>query len=287
MMKFHNPEASLFVPDGSAPEEALRRVTHLGIGAHQDDLEIMAFHGIVTCLEDPGLSFGAVTATNGGGSPRAGVYASYTDADMAALRRREQEKAAVIGDYGILIQLNYTSPAAKDVAGGRLKRDLVRILRAVRPRVVYTHNPADKHDTHVAVGLTALAAIRELSPADRPKTVYGCEVWRDLDWMLDGDKVPLDVGAHESLSMALIGVYDSQVAGGKRYDVATACRRRANATYFQSHETDAFEQLWFAMDLTPLVRDERLDVLDFVLGHVDNFRRDVADRIRKYSSSKA
>jgi hypothetical protein len=41
------------------------------------------------------------------------------------------------------------------------------------------------------------------------------------------------------------------------------------------------------MDLTPLVRDDRLDVLDFVLGHVDNFRRDVADRIRKYSSSKA
>jgi LmbE family N-acetylglucosaminyl deacetylase len=287
MMKFHNPEASLFVPDGAAAEEALRRVTHLGIGAHQDDLEIMAFHGIVTCYDDPGLRFGAVTATNGGGSPRAGVYASYTDADMAALRRREQEKAAIIGNYGILVQLNYTSAAVKGGAAGNLKKDLVRILRAARPRVVYTHNPADKHDTHVAVGLAALAAIRELAPADRPETVYGCEVWRNLDWMLDQDKVPLDVGAHESLSMALIGVYDSQVAGGKRYDIATAGRRRANATYFQSHETDAFEQLWFAMDLTPLVRDERLDVLDFVLGHVDNFRGDVADRIRKYSSSKA
>ena len=287
MMKFHNPEASLFVPDGAAPDEALRRVTHLGIGAHQDDLEIMAFHGVVTCFDDPGLRFGAVTATDGSGSPRAGVYAAYADADMAALRRREQEKAAIIGNYGALVQLNYASAAAKDAAGGHLRGDLVRILEAVRPRVVYTHNPADKHDTHVAVGLAALAAIRELAPADRPQTVYGCEVWRDLDWMLDGGKVPLDVGAHESLSMALIGVYDSQVAGGKRYDIATAGRRRANATYFQSHETDAVEQLWFAMDLSPLVRDDGLDVLDFVLGHVDNFRRDVADRIRRYSSPKS
>jgi LmbE family N-acetylglucosaminyl deacetylase len=287
MMKFHNPEASIFVPDGRAPDEALRRVTHLGIGAHQDDLEIMAFHGIATCFDAPGLRFGAVTATNGSGSPRAGVYASYTDGDMAALRRREQEKAAIIGNYGALVQLNYTSATVKNVKESRLKDDLVRILKAAKPDVLYTHNPADKHDTHVAVGLAALAAVREIPLKDRPKVMYGCEVWRNLDWMLDRDKVPLDVGAHESLSMALIGVYDSQVAGGKRYDIATAGRRRATATYFQSHETDAFEQLWFAMDLTPLVRDDRLDVLDFVLGHVDNFRRDVADRIRKYSSSKA
>jgi len=285
-MKFHNPQASLFVPDGAPPAEALRRVTHLGIGAHQDDLEIMAFHGIVTCYNDPGLRFGAVTVTNGSGSPRAGVYAAYSDEDMAALRRREQEKAAIIGNYGALVQLNYTSAAVKNVADGHLRADLVRILRAARPRVVYTHNPADKHDTHVAVGLAVLAAIRELPPAVRPETVYGCEVWRNLDWMLDRDKVPLDVGAHESLSMALIGVYDSQVAGGKRYDLATAGRRRANATYFQSHETDTFDQLWFAMDLSPLVRDDRIDILDFVLGHVDNFRRDVADRIRKYSAPK-
>jgi LmbE family N-acetylglucosaminyl deacetylase len=287
MMRFHNPEASLFVPDGAAPDKALRRVTHLGIGAHQDDLEIMAFHGIAICFDAPALRFGAVTATNGSGSPRAGIYASYTDADMAALRRREQEKAAIIGNYGALVQLNYTSAAVKNVKESRLQDDLVQILKAVKPDVLYTHNPADKHDTHVAVGLAALAAVREIPLKDRPKVVYGCEVWRNLDWMLDRDKVPLDVGAHESLSMALIGVYDSQVAGGKRYDIATAGRRRANATYFQSHETDAFEQLWFAMDLTPLVRDDRLDVLDFVLGHVDNFRRDVADRIRKYSPSKA
>ena len=286
-MRFHNPDASIFIPDGAAPADALRRVTHLGIGAHQDDLEIMAFHGIVACFGSPALRFGAVTATDGRGSPRAGEYASYNDDDMAVLRRREQEKAAVIGNYSVLVQLNHSSAVAKDAGEGHLKDDLVQILKAGKPRVVYTHNPADKHDTHVAVGLAALAAIRELAPAERPQTVYGCEVWRNLDWMSDADKVALDVSRHESLAVALIGVYDSQVAGGKRYDLATLGRRRANATYFQSHATDDVEALWFAMDLTPLVHDDRLDVLDFVLGHVDNFRRDVADKIRKYSVRKA
>ena len=282
-MKFFKPDASVFIPDGMAAEDAFCRVTHLGIGAHQDDLEIMAFHGIQECFSSPELWFGAVTCTNGAGSPRAGEYAAMSDADMAALRRREQEKAAVLGNYGALVQLNYTSAEVKDVGTGRLKADLVKILKAVRPEVVYTHNPADKHDTHVAVAFTAIAALRELAPDERPVTVYGCEVWRGLDWMDDQDKVPLDVGRRETLAAGLISVYDSQVEGGKRYDLATAGRRRANATYFQSHETDEADQLWFAMDLTPLVQDSSLDVADFVLSHVDKFRQDVADKIKKFS----
>jgi LmbE family N-acetylglucosaminyl deacetylase len=281
-MKFFKPDAAVFIPDGMAADDAFRRVTHLVIGAHQDDVEIMAFHGIQKCFTSKELWFGAVTSTNGAGSPRAGEYASWSDADMATLRRREQEKAAIIGNYGALVQLNYTSAEAKDVGTGRLKSDLVKILELVRPEVVYTHNPADKHDTHVAVAFTALAAMRELDPAERPTTVYGCEVWRGLDWMDDEDKVPLDVGRREALSTGLIGVYDSQVEGGKRYDLATAGRRRANAVYFQSHATDEAEQLWFAMDLTPLVRDDKLDVGHYVLGHIDKFRASVDQKIKKY-----
>ena len=285
-MKFAKPDASVFIPDGAPAEEAFRRVTHLGIGAHQDDCEIMAFHGIQKCFSSQELWFGAVTATNGAGSPRAGEYAAMSDADMAALRRREQEKAAILGNYGALVQLNYTSAEVKDTAKSPLKADLVKVLKLARPEVVYTHNPADKHDTHLAVAFAAIAAMRELAPDERPATVYGCEVWRGLDWMDDGDKVPLDVGRRENLSMGLIGVYDSQVEGGKRYDLATVGRRRANAVYFQSHATDQAEQIWFAMDLTPLVRDDKLDVAGYVLGHVDKFRASVADKIRKYGAGR-
>ena len=281
-MKLHSPDASIFVPDGKAVPEALRRITHLGLGAHQDDLEIMAFHGIERCFHSRERWFGAVTCTNGGGSPRAGEYASCSDGEMAALRRREQEKAALLGDYGVLVQLNHTSATVKDVSTGVLKDDLVEVLKAVSPDVVYTHNPADKHETHLAVVFTVLAALRELPSEDRPRTVYGCEVWRGLDWMDDGDKAALDVGAREGLAMALIGVYDSQVAGGKRYDLATMGRRRSNATYFQSHQTDAADQLWFAMDLSPLVRDDSLDVPKYILSHVDRFRRSVEEGIERF-----
>ena len=83
-----------------------------------------------------------------------------------------------------------------------------------------------------------IAAIRRCPPAERPEKLYGCEVWRDLDWLTDEDKVVFDVSAHENLQAALLGVFDSQICGGKRYDLATLGRRRAHATYFASHGTD-------------------------------------------------
>ena len=46
-MKLHNQHADVFVPDGSDPDAALARTTHLCVSAHQDDIEIMAYHGIV------------------------------------------------------------------------------------------------------------------------------------------------------------------------------------------------------------------------------------------------
>jgi len=286
-MKLHNRDAMIFVPDARPAGEALGRTTHLAIGAHQDDCEIMAFHGILACYHSPDSWFAAVTCTNGGGSPRAGEYAVFTDAEMAALRRREQEKAAVIGNYGILIQLNYTSPEVKNIRDPRLKDDLAAILSGCRPKVVYTHNPADKHETHLAVGLTAIRALRELPAAGRPAAVYGCEIWRSLDWLEDAHKIALDVSGHDNLAEALIGVYDSQVAGGKRYDLATLGRRRSNATYDQSHATDQAEALWFAMDLTPLVKDDSLDIADFVGRQIEDFRREVELKIRTYGPRRS
>ncbi len=150
--------------------------------------------------------------------------------------------------------------------------------------MVYTHNLADKHDTHVGVALKLIAALRELPAGDRPQRVLGCEVWRDLDWMCDEDKVVLDASMHENLQAALVGVFDSQICGGKRYDLATMGRRRAQATYFASHGVDRSSGLNFAIDLSPLLADPSLDPLDHVLVHVDRFRADVADRIARMRS---
>ena len=278
-MKFHNPNARLFVPD-RAPEP-LARITHLGIGAHQDDLEFMAFHGILACFRSNEKWFGGVTCTDGAGSSRTGAYADFTDAEMQQVRIQEQEAAAVVGNYGAMIQLGYPSSAVKSPADPSLKYDILKILTATHPDVVYTHNPADKHDTHVGVFAATIQALREMPPADRPKAAYGCEVWRALDWMQDNEKVVHNVAAHENLAAALNGVFDSQIAGGKRYDLATLGRRRANATFFESHAVDGCESVAFAMDLTPLVADPSLDIAEYVLGFIRRFEADVRNKLTR------
>jgi LmbE family N-acetylglucosaminyl deacetylase len=278
-MKLHQSTAEIFVPDGKPVAEALARITHLGIGAHQDDLEFMAFHGILKCFGTDRSWFGGVTCTNGSGSARTGVYADFTDEQMMAVRRREQNAAATIGTYGVMFQLDYSSRAVKSPTDPRLKEDLKEILKATRPDVVYTHNPADKHDTHIGVVIAALQAMRELPREQRPKNVWGCEVWRNLDWLPDTDKVAMDVSGRDSLAAALNGVFDSQIAGGKRYDTATAGRRAANATFFNSHATDNSTQLIFGMDLTPLVTDESADIAGYVCNFIGKFQSDVKEKL--------
>lgn len=278
-MNLHFPTADIFIPDGQPLDTALARVTHLGIGAHQDDLEFMAFHGIRACHGSAADWFGGVTCTNGSGSSRTGSYAPFTDEQMMVVRRDEQRQAAVVGRYAAMIQLDYPSRIAKDPADSRLKDDLKSILAATRPRIVYTHNPADKHDTHLAVVVPVIQALRELPAGQRPAAVHGCEVWRDLDWLPDDAKVVHDVSGHENLAAALNGLFDSQIAGGKRYDLAVQGRRRANATFHESHGVDASDALAFAMDLTPLIRDDTLDVLGYVTAFIDRFRADVVARL--------
>jgi len=278
-MKFINDSAQLFIPDGKAIPEALARVTHLGIGAHQDDLEFMAFHGILACFANEQKWFAGVTCTNGAGSSRSGSYASFTDEQMRAVRKVEQNNAAIVGQYAAMIQLDYASSFIKSPTDPSLKEDLKAILAATKPEVVYTHNPADKHDTHIGVVIAVLQALRELPASKRPKRVIGCEVWRGLDWMNDSEKVLMDVSGRDNLAAALNGVFDSQIAGGKRYDLATLGRRAANATFFESHATDEANQLIFGMDLTPLVLDPSLDILDFVCGFIDRMRTDVRQKL--------
>ncbi|MFM1748876.1 MAG: hypothetical protein RLZZ188_2542 [Verrucomicrobiota bacterium] len=283
-MKLSNPQADIFVPGGAAaPEQALARVTHLCLGAHQDDIEIMAHAGISDCLETPGKAFGGVVVTNGAGSPRTGPYAHLTDEQMQGVRRDEQRKAAVLGRYAIQLQLAHPSSVVKTPGHAGVAADLAAIFGGCRPEVVYLHNPADKHDTHVAVLLRCLEALRALPADRRPRRVLGCEVWRDLDWMVDTDKIALDAGRFPDLALELLKVFDSQVTGGKRYDLATMGRRSAHATYHTSHATDKVTGITWAMDLTPLLSDSSLSFEAFTLGYLKRLQDDVQGRIRRFA----
>ncbi len=278
-MQLHHPTAEIFVPDGQPVAAALGRITHLGIGAHQDDLEFMAFHGILAGYPNADQWFGGVTCTDGAGSARTGPFAACADAQMKQIRRQEQNTAATLGRYGAMVQLDYPSRAVKNATEPALRADLKSILLATRAEVVYTHNLADKHATHIGVAVAVVQALRELPPARRPKRVIGCEVWRDLDWLPDAAKVVMDVSGHEALAAALNGAFASQIAGGKRYDLAIVGRRAAHATFYESHATDRATQVIFGMDLTPLVTNETADLGAYVGNLVDQLKAEVQQKI--------
>ena len=278
-VKLFQAAADVFVPDGCPAAAALARTTHLGIVAHQDDLEFMAFHGVAECFGKTKHWFCGVTCTDGAGSSRSGVYAGLGDAEMADLRREEQRAAAVAGNYGAMIQLGYASSEVRDRSDARLWEDLRGILEAMKPEVVYTHNLADKHPTHVAVAWAAIEALRSLPPEIRPQRVIGCEGWRDLDWLPDNEKVVMDVTGHEALAAKLSACFVSQIGGGKRYDLAVAGRRAAHATFSDPHSPDRAAQVIFGMDLTPLIKDAALDPGEYVDWMIERFRAEVGRAI--------
>ena len=261
------------MPGGGDWRAALRSATHLGISAHADDLEFMAFHGIEQCRRGGGR-FAGVVLTDGAGSVGGG-------ADLREARRCEQREAAEIGGYAAVIQLGLPSTQLKDAKDQTSASLLAEIFAHAQPRAVYTHNPADRHDTHVAACLRVVDALRSLPADRRPQRVYGCEGWRDLDWLTGSDRVRLDCGNDESFAAALNAVFRSQIGGGKRYDLAVLGRRRAQATLDDPHRADDAEMVTLTMDLTPLVADPSLSVADFALSAIDRFRSDVRERLAR------
>lgn len=278
-MNFYKKSADIFVPDSLEINEALERTTVMGISAHQDDIELMAYQGILECFKQEDKWFTGVTTANGANSPTGSVYSDYDDEKMQAARRLEQRKAAYLGEYSAQIQLNYSSSEIKDSQNENLINDYIKIFKSAKPEVVYTHNLADKHPTHLGVVVKVIQAIRKLDKDERPKKLYGCEVWRGLDWVNDEEKVVFDVSKQQNLANALISLYDSQICVGTRYDLSITGRRSANATYYSSHEVDNSTQLAYAMDLTPLIENDELSITDYICGYIDNFKNDVITKL--------
>jgi len=272
---FAQSNSEVYIPDSSDPAKALGRTTHLCIAAHQDDIEIMAIDGILRAYEQENIHFTGCVVTDGHGSPRAGKFADMSDDEMAKIRVEEQKEAARIGKYSAQVFLGYPSAEVKKTGNQALKDDLKNLIRQTHPEVLYSHNLADKHNTHVGVLLRVLEALRELEPEEMPKKLIGCEVWRNLDWLPDDKKVVMDVSAHRELQSKLVDVFVSQVQGGKNYTDAVLGRRAANATFFASHATDQATALTFGIDMIPLLLDKNLDPVDFLRTFLAEFQHDV------------
>jgi len=259
--------AGPFIPDGNNLETAFSRTTHLAIGAHPDDLEVMAYHGVAQCYESDSQWFGGVVVCDGAGSPREGAV---DGPDMITARSEEQKKAAALGRYSFALQLAMTSSTVKDAWNPALVVRLAEILDSTRPETLYLHSPFDRHATHLAVFAHSIRALRTLPDEAKPKRVLGCEVWRDLDWLDDNDKVRLDVSGHPKLAREILDVFGSQIHGGKSYTEATLGRRHANATFSDSHTVDQVESLSYAVDLMPLL--DGMTVAEFVEEKAGRFK---------------
>lgn len=276
-----NPAAERHFPSGDYKKPNLERTTHLGIGAHPDDLEIIAIHGVLAAYDHPNKHFTGVVVTDGRGAPRSGPFENMNDDDLWKIRCEEQKQAANLGKYHAQLLLNHSSNVVKSSDRKIVIDDLKHIINVTKPEVIYTHNLLDKHDTHVAVTLCVIQALREIGVPPDFKKLYGIEAWRGLDWLVDEDKVSLDASSHCDLQIELLRVFESQITGGKRYDLATIARRQANATFNQSHEIDQSTHLVHGMDLTPLTRHPEIIIEDFVIRYINNLADDVYDRLKR------
>jgi LmbE family N-acetylglucosaminyl deacetylase len=271
----------IYVPDGIEPGVALARTTHMAIVAHQDDAEIIAHDIISQCFDNPFKWFTCVIVSDGAGSTRKGKYSGISSAELVNIRNKEQKEAARVGDYGALVLMGYPSNTVKRPGHAGVTDELTNVLKWAKPDYIYTHNPFDIHDTHVAVMLRTLDALRRLSDEYMPEEVYGCEVWRSLDWLLPEDRIPIDVSLRPELAKNLLGIFESQIGSGKRYDLAVLGRRLANATFDSAVKSDATDALSYSIDLKPLIDNPGLDVVVFVRRFIDRFKDDVINRIEK------
>lgn len=249
--------------------------TELVVVAHQDDIEIGVPQAIIKGYQSDKYGMVGVVCADGSGSPRSGKFATMTNEEMMKVRRLEQIKAAEIGDYSALVMLNYTSGQLKDRNNEDPKNDIKEIILNYKPETMYIHNLADKHPTHVGVAVNCIKALRELPKEVRPKKLYGCEVWRNLDWLSDDEKVFFDLTGYEQLMRDVLDVYESQIAGGKEYCTAAIGRRAGNATFSASHGVDVAEHVAYGMDLTILIEDDSIDPKQYIVGKIMDFANDL------------
>jgi LmbE family N-acetylglucosaminyl deacetylase len=271
-MRLQSPHADLFIPSGDSLEAAQSRTKVLGVAAHPDDLELMALPAILAGHADPAQGFAGLVVCDGampGAGPDEGV----------ALRRMEQRAAATVGRYSVMVQLGQASQAVQTGQAQGLAEDLVEVLKKLRPRTLYSHNPADRHPSHLAVLLALRQALKRLDPSERPQRWLGCEVWGGLDWQAFGDQVALPLEGDQALAQRLLEAHGSQLNRGKAYVSAASGRRKANATFIASHSPDAAEEVVLAMDLSPLLSEDQLSLQAFLALRVDRFRDEAVARL--------
>ena len=118
---------------------------------------------ILACFQQQDRWFTGVVVTDGRGSPRTDVYEQYATTRCAWCASMSSAVRPQWADTPPPCCSITPAGPSRTASDRRPIEDLVKLLQTCRPQEVYTHNLADKHDTHVAVTLRTIAAIRSLS----------------------------------------------------------------------------------------------------------------------------
>lgn len=280
------PSGMIALPNGSdsitahgSLTEAASATRFLAIMAHQDDVEISALHGILHGRTSTPTCFSAVICSASSYSPSP-QFQTLPTAEILATRRREQREAALLGGYRYCVQLPFPSGDLKGSPPELLVTTLATLIAASPGATVYTHNPFDRHPTHLTVCAAVLAACRRLGVASRPRQVLGCEGWRNLDWLPSDLKVRLPIVDPDRLGEQLVNLFRSQVTNGKRYAEAAVGRRVSQATFDEATESDAANEVTLAVDLTHLIASAE-PLTCWCEQVLSRFRAEIIDSIEK------
>jgi LmbE family N-acetylglucosaminyl deacetylase len=146
--------------------------TILAVGAHPDDMEFGA-SGTLSKLVEEGNDAYLIICTDGS---RGSDDPEMTHERLAKIRREEQESAAKIEGIKQIFFLNHEDTQL--VSDLKLKEEIVRIIRTVRPEIVITMDPTFyysssfassigfsfiNHTDHRAAALATMDAVFPLS----------------------------------------------------------------------------------------------------------------------------
>jgi LmbE family N-acetylglucosaminyl deacetylase len=272
----NKPASRFFSPQNLTLDQALSQARVVGIGAHQDDLEFMCLHA----LQQP--AFFGIVVTDGVGSARGSEFAGLSNEAFGELRAQEQEAAAKTGQYLGVLQLGYSSQKIKSGFHGPLLTELRDVLVHTKTNSIYTHNLTDRHLSHVAVASHVIAVLRKLPRKNQPSKLFGCEVWGGLDWL--PGKILQDVTAGENLGRQLMTIFQTQIRGSKNYPEAVIGRKKANATFADSHSKDRAQLMEYAMDMTKLLKNPKLNTRKFCAEQIQAFEKQVLKSLSKFQA---
>lgn len=140
----------------------------LVIAAHPDDAEF-GCGGTVAGWTAAGCQVTYILCTNGDKGTR---DTEMTSPQLAELREREQRAAADTLGVAEIVWLGYPDGDLIDVPNTVLREQIVRVIRRVKPDVVFTHDPQRPYQLHSDHRQAGRVAIDAVFPAARDRLYH-------------------------------------------------------------------------------------------------------------------